>query len=78
MIFECWWAFPYRWKRLKAIRINILYNEYDNDFLPKDVFFGVEAKSMVSKGLLPTFKQIGQAESIVSFFFVSFDLKQRC
>ena len=29
---------------------------------------------MVSKGLLPTFKQIGQAESIVSFL-VSFDLK---
>ena len=29
---------------------------------------------MVSKGLLPTFKQIGQAESIVSFL-VLFDLK---
>ena len=47
--------------------IYTLHGGDDNEFLPKDAFFGVEAKSMVSKGLLPTFKQIGQAESIVSF-----------
>ena len=54
--------------------IYTLHGGDDNEFLPKDAFFGVEAKSMVSKGLLPTFKQIGQAESIVSFL-VLFDLK---
>ena len=72
---DCWMMvsifFPDKWKRLKAIRVYILYTGGDdNEFLPKDAFFGVEAKSMVSKGLLPTFKQIGQAESIVSFLLI--------